>query len=129
MPELDPAQIVGRYSEFNVDDTPLTEKDFRCCLKETQVAATAIAEEADLSRYQAGYTEDNERIELPNFQPVALTRARKQSFAPEVDPSSVISADAMFEALRSIQCSNGESTSQEGAGDDDNREESGQSAP
>ena len=40
VPELDPAQIVAGYPEFNVDDSPFTKKDFQRCIKETRVAAT-----------------------------------------------------------------------------------------
>jgi hypothetical protein len=98
-PELDPAQIVGGYPEFNTDDTPFTKKDFLRCVKETQVATTALTEEIDLTKYQAGYSEANERIEPPNPQPVDLTHPCKQTFTPDVDPSSVIMANSVFEDL------------------------------
>ena len=67
---------------------------------------------------------ENERIEPPNHELVALTHMRKPSFAPEVDPSSLISADALFEALRSIQWSIGDSSQE--AEDDYGREEPAQ---
>jgi hypothetical protein len=66
VPELDLAQIVAGYPEFNTDDTPFTRKDFMQCVKETRVAATALTEEIDLSKYQAGYSIANERIKPPN---------------------------------------------------------------
>ena len=52
---------------------------------------------------------------------------RKPSFAPEVDPSSLISIDALFEALRSIQWSTDDSSQEEE--DDDGREEPAHGAP
>lgn len=72
VPELDSAQIVGGYPEFNVDDSPFTKKDFQRCIKEIRVAATEIAEEADLTKYQAGYLKENERMEPPNHEPVSV---------------------------------------------------------
>lgn len=102
-PELDPAQLVAGYLEFDVDDSPFTKKDFLRCVKETRVAATGMTEEINLSKYQAGYSESNKRIESPNPQPVALTRPRKQTFTPDVEPSPVLMANLVFEALQSIQ--------------------------
>ena len=59
-------------------------------------------------------------MEMPNHEPIALTRMCQPSFTPEVDPSSLITVDALFEVLRSIQWSTGESSQE--AEDDDSHE-------
>ena len=65
--------------------------------------ATLIADEADLTRYQPGYDVENRRIPTPHYKVTSLIPPiRKHTFAPEVDPSSLIDDEAGFQALSGI---------------------------
>ena len=50
-----------------------------------------MVEELGLSKYQAGYTEENKCINPPEFKSFVPTPPRrKQTFGPDVDPSAII---------------------------------------
>ena len=53
--ELDPANIAIGYPSLREDSEPFEREDFAACVKAIRPVATLIAEEADLSKYQAGY--------------------------------------------------------------------------
>ena len=53
--ELDPADIAIGYPSLKEDGVPFEQEDFAACVKAIRPVATIIAEEADLSKYQAGY--------------------------------------------------------------------------
>ena len=68
--------------------------------------ATLIANEVDLTKYQAGYDEENRRIPTPQYDVTSLMPPlRKHTFAPEVDPAGLVDAEAEFEALNNIDWS------------------------
>ena len=53
--------------------------------------ATLIANEVDLTKYQAGYDEENQRIPTPHYEVTSLIpQLRKHTFAPEVDPTALL---------------------------------------
>jgi hypothetical protein len=63
-----------------------------------------MVEDLNLVKYRPGYSEDNKHINPPEFKPLALTpHRRKQTFAPDVDPSAIITNDSTFQALSTIQ--------------------------
>ena len=58
-----------------------------------------MLEELHLSKYQASYSEENNRINPPEFKPLVLAPPRrKQTFAPEVNPSTIITNELTFGA-------------------------------
>ena len=59
LPELDPADIATGYPSLKEDGTPFKDADFLACVKEIRPMATLIASEVDLTKYQAGYDEEN----------------------------------------------------------------------
>ena len=68
--------------------------------------ATLIANEVDLTKYQAGYDEENQRIPTPQYDVISpIPQLRKHTFAPEVDPADLVDAEAEFEALNNIDWS------------------------
>ena len=68
--------------------------------------ASQLVEETDLSRYQAAYTADNQKMPTPAYKIVDLIPPiRKHTFAPEIDPSELIDDEAEFQALTGINWS------------------------
>ena len=104
--ELDPADLASGYPSFKEDGTPFEQEDFATCVKEIRPVATLIADEADLTKYQAGYDAENQRIPRPHYKVTSLIPPlRKHTFAPEVDPAGLIDDEAEFVALNGIDWS------------------------
>ena len=65
--------------------------------------ASKLAEDTNLSHYQAVYDADNKKVKAPILECQDLTPPiRKHTFAPEVEPSDLIDDDAEFQALSGI---------------------------
>ena len=65
--------------------------------------ACQLAEEADLSRYQAQYDSQNKRIAAPIHESeIQIPPIRKHTYAPDIEPSSLIHEEAVFQALMGI---------------------------
>ena len=106
LPELDPADIATGYPSLKEDGTPFEENDFTACVKEIRPMATLIADKEDLTKYQAGYDAENQRIPMPHYKVTSLIPPlRKHTFAPEVDLAGLIDDEAEFEALNGIDWS------------------------
>ena len=83
--------------------TPFTIENFVVCAREVRPLATKLAEETNLSRYQAAYTTENSREKAPVYEVVDLIPpARKHTFSPKVDPSELIDDEAEFQDLTDI---------------------------
>ena len=68
--------------------------------------ACQLAKEADLSHYQAQYDNQNKRIAAPIHEAENLIPPiRKHTYAPDINPSSLIHEEAMFQALTEIDWS------------------------
>lgn len=105
-PEMDPALLAGGFPEFNADSTPFTKADFHRVIKETRPAATVIAHGLNLSGFQAGYDENNRRMDMPQPQPFELIPPRKAQKGAQTGASSssqVRSEEMVFESLMSMQ--------------------------
>ena len=57
--KLDPADITIGYPSLKEDGMPFEDADFLACVKEIRPVGTLIASEVDLTKYQAGYDEEN----------------------------------------------------------------------
>ena len=65
--------------------------------------ARKLAEETDLSHYQAIYDDNNKKVNPPSCNALDLIPSiRKHTYAPDVDPSSLISDEAVFQTLTGI---------------------------
>ena len=106
LPELDPADIAIGYPSLKEDGTSFEQEDFAACVKEVRPMATVIADEVDLTKYQAGYDAENRRIPMPHYKVTSLIPPlRKYTFAPEVDLTGLVDDEAEFEALNNIDWS------------------------
>ena len=65
--------------------------------------ACQLTEEADLSYYQASYDDKNKRVAAPIPEAQNLIPPiRKHTYAPDIEPSTLISDEAVFQALTGI---------------------------
>ena len=65
--------------------------------------ARKLAEETDLSHYQAIYDANNKKVNPWSCNaPDLIPPIRKHTYAPIIDPSSLISDEAVFGALTGI---------------------------
>ena len=65
--------------------------------------ACQLAEEVDLSYYQASYGDKNRRVAAPIPEAQNLIPPiRKHTYAPDVEPSELISEEVVFQALTRI---------------------------
>ena len=78
-------------------------KDLRAINQEVRPLAIQLAEEADLSHYQASYDINNKRVAGPALETQSLIPPiRKHTYAPDIEPSTLISDEAVFQALTRI---------------------------
>ena len=65
--------------------------------------ACQLVVEADLSYYQASYDDKNRRVPppIPEAQNL-IPPIRKHTYAPDIEPSTLISDEAVFQALTGI---------------------------
>ena len=65
--------------------------------------ASKLAAETDLSHYQPVYDSDQKRYPAPTHDVEDLVPPiRKHTYAPDIDPSNLISEEAVFQALTGI---------------------------
>ena len=103
LPELDPVDNSIGYPSLKEDGTPFEQKDFAACVKEIRPLASLIANETDLTKYHPAYDVGNQRTLTPFYKVTGLIPPiRKNTFAPEVDPSKIIDDEAEFKALSGI---------------------------
>ena len=68
--------------------------------------ASQLAEAIDLSLFKAVYDDNNKKIKPTIYEAPPLDPpARKHTFAPEVDSSTLIDDEAVFQALHGIDWS------------------------
>ena len=73
--------------------------------------ASLLVEETDLTKYQAAYTAENQKMPTPAYKIADLIPPiRKHTFAPEIDPSELIDDEAKFHALSGIKIGYGTGT-------------------
>ena len=65
--------------------------------------ASKLDEETDLSKYHPVYDVENAKVKAPVHEAMDLIPpTRKHTFAPDIDPSSLIDDEAVFRALIGI---------------------------
>ena len=68
--ELDPAEMATGCPSLKEDGSPLDKTDFVKCMKEIRPLACKLAEETDLSKYQAVHSMDNTKVKAPAYEVV-----------------------------------------------------------
>ena len=106
VPDFDPIEAAQGYPSLKEDGSEFSEADLRAINREVRPLACQLAEEADLSHYQAQYDNQNKRIAAPIHESENLIPPiRKHTSAPETDPSELIDDEAEFQALTGINWS------------------------
>ena len=103
VPDFDPIEAAQGYPSLKEDGSEFGEADLRAINRDVHPLACQLAEEADLSRYQAQYDSQNKRIAAPIHESENLIPPiRKHTYAPDIDPSLLIHDEAIFQALMGI---------------------------
>ena len=98
--EFDPAKLAKGFPEFKNDGSEFTQEDYAACVKDAQILSTQLVSEMKLRNYQAAYGANHTRIPPPILITKSLApQQREHVFAPEVDQSSILDDEAMFQAL------------------------------
>ena len=65
--------------------------------------ASKLAEETDLSKYQAAYIVENAKVKASVYPVMDLIPpTRKHTFGPDIDPSMLIDDDVVFKAVTGV---------------------------
>ena len=101
--DLDPADIGNGYPSIKEDGSDFNNDDLRAITREMRPLASKLAEETDLSHYQSIYDSNNKRVTAPTYDAQNLIPPiRKHTYAPDIEPSTLISDEAVFQALTGI---------------------------
>ena len=103
IPDLDSSDIGRGYPSIKEDGSEFNNDDLWRMTKEMRPIASKLAAETDLSHKQPVYDADHKRLPAPTHDVEDLTPPiRKHTYAPDVDPSNLISDEAVFQALTGI---------------------------
>ena len=103
---FDPIEAAQGYPSLKEDGSEFSEADLRAINQEVRPLACQLAEEADLSHYQAHYDNQNKRVAAPIHEAENLIPPiRKHTYAPDIEPSSLIHEEAIFQALMGMDWS------------------------
>ena len=96
-------QAAQGYPSLKEDGSEFNEDDLRAINRAVCPLACQLAEEVDLSHYQAQYNDQNKRVAAPIPEAKNLVPPiRKHTYAPDIEPSSLIHEDVVFQALMGI---------------------------
>lgn len=103
VPDLDPEDVSKGYPSLKEDGSEFRNEDLQAMNREVRPLACQLAEEADLSHYQVSYDIHNKRVAAttPEVQNL-IPPIRKHTYAPDIEPSTLISNKAVFQALTGI---------------------------
>ena len=101
--DLDPVDIAKGYPGEQENGAKFDNEALKALTKEMHPLASQLAEEANLTVHRSFYDANNQRIdtavkEVQNLIPPIC----KHTYAPDVDPSELISEEAVFQALTRI---------------------------
>ena len=101
--ELDPDEISAGCPSVKEDGSPVSAEEFCKIEREMRPWESKLAEETGLSKYHPVYDATNSKVKAPVHEAMDLILpTRKNIFAPDIDPSSLIDDEAVFRALTGI---------------------------
>ena len=101
--DLDPADVGNGYPSIKEDGSDFVNDDLKALTREMRPLASKLVDETDLSHCQSVYNANNKRVNAPSYDaPNLIPPIRKHTYAPDVDPSALISDEAVFKALTRI---------------------------
>ena len=98
--DLDPVDIAKGFPDEQTDGSTFDNEALKALTKEMRPLSSQLAAEANLTVHWSFYDERNQRVdttvtEAQNLIPLI----RKHTYAPDVDPSNLVSEEAVFQAL------------------------------
>ena len=103
IPDLESSDIGRGYPGVKEDGSVFSNDDLRWLTRKMHPLASKLAEETNLSHYQPIYDCDQKRYPAPTHDVEDLIPPiYKHTYAPDVDPSNLISDEAVFQALTGI---------------------------
>ena len=101
--DLDPVDIAKGFPGEQENGAEFDNEALKVLTKEMHPLASQLAEEANLTVHRSFYVANNQRIdtavkEVQNLIPPI----HKHTYTPDVDPSELISEEAVFQALTRI---------------------------
>ncbi|KAM3390089.1 hypothetical protein ACQJBY_011951 [Aegilops geniculata] len=101
--DLDLEDIGNGYPSQKEDGSDFDNDDLRALTREMRPLASKLAEHTDLSYYQSIYDDNNKRVNAPTYDVQNLIPPiRKHTYAPDAEQSTLISDEAVFQALTAI---------------------------
>ena len=106
IPDLEPADIIKGYPGVKEDGSDFNNDDLRRLIKEMRPIASKLAEDTYLSHFQPVYDAEGKRqpAVIHNVEDL-VPPIRKHTYAPNIDPSSLLHEEAVFQALSGIDWS------------------------
>lgn len=103
VPDLDPVDVGKGYPSLRENGSDFDNDDLRAITREMHPLACQLAAETNLSHYHAIYDVNNKRVaaSTPDAQNL-IPPIRKHTYAPDVEPSTLISDEVVFQALTGI---------------------------
>ena len=101
--DLDPVDIAKGFPSEQENRAEFDNKALKVVTKEMRPLESQLAEEANLTVHRSFYDANNKRIDtvIPEVKNL-IPPIRKHTYAPDVDPSELISEEAVFQALTRI---------------------------
>ena len=101
--DLEPTDLANGCPSVKEDGSLFSTEDFASIAREMRPLASKLAEDTNLSHYQPVYDANNKKVKVPTHDAQDQTPPiHKHTFAPDVDPSTLISDEAVFGALIGI---------------------------
>ena len=97
IPDLEPADIIKGYPGMKEDDSDFNNDDLRRLTKEMRPIASKLADDTNLSHFQRIYDAEGKRQPalIHNVEDL-VPPIRKHTYAPDIDPSTLIHEEAIF---------------------------------
>ena len=100
LPDLELSDIGRGYPGVKEDGSEFNNDDLRRLTREMRPLTSKLAEETDLSHYQLVYDSDHKRLPAPTHDVEDLVAPIcKHTYAHDIDPSNLISGEAVFQTL------------------------------
>ena len=101
--DLDPVDIAKGFPSEQENGAVFDNDALKRVTREMCPLASQLAEEANLTVHRSFYDANNKRVEavIPEVQNL-IPPTRKHTYAPDVDPTDLISEEIVFQALTRI---------------------------
>ena len=100
---MDPVNIAKGFPDEQADGSAFDNETLKALTKEIRPLSSQLATEANLTVHWSFYDERNHRVDTTVTEAQNLIPPiRKHTYAPDVDPSNLISEEVVFQALTRI---------------------------